>query len=159
MDRVSPRGSDISPASERRDRFVTDFTGEDIPHRPAQDIDALLDLQSGQYQRRCDLEHVPPIARVVDDQTELPGAVDDFGGGRLIRFTRGAVRDQLDPLDHSQATNIADDLDVTEDVDQAFLQVAAQLGGMLNEIEPLDLTQHRQTGGAAGGVARGREER
>src|SRR5687767_2636770 len=111
----------ISPSRERCDRFVANLTGEDVLQRLPQDIDALLDLQSGQDQRRCDLEHVPPVARVVDDQTELPGAVDDFGGGRLVGFARGAVLDQLDPLDHSQAANIADDLDITEGVDQAFM--------------------------------------
>src|SRR5215212_5308515 len=159
MDRASPRGSNFSPASERRDRFVADLTSQDILHRLAQDIDALLDLQSGQDQRRCDLEHVPPVARVVDDQSELPGAVDDFGGGRLVRLARGAVFDQLDALDHAQAANIANDLDIAESVDQALMYVAAQLRGLLNEVEPLDLVQHRQTGGTTGGVASGGEER
>src|ERR671912_17413 len=77
----------ISPSSERCDRFVADLSGEDVPHRLPQDIDALLDLRSGQDQRRRDLEHVPPIARVVDDQAELPSAVDDFGGSRLVGLT------------------------------------------------------------------------
>src|SRR4051794_34083283 len=109
-----------SPASERRDFFVADLTGEDISHGPPQDIDALLDLQSAQDQRRGDLEHVPPVPRVVDDQAELPGAVDDFSGGGLVRLTRGAVLDQLDPLDHAQTANIADELDVAKSLDQAF---------------------------------------
>src|SRR3954466_6140745 len=127
-----------SPASERRDCFIADLTGEDIPHSAPQDIDALLDLQSGQDQRRGDLEHVPPVPRVVDDQAELPGAVDDFGGGRLVRLTRGAVLDQLDALDHAQPANIADELDIAKSLDQAFMQVPAKLRRMCNEIEAID---------------------
>src|SRR5215208_1024354 len=134
----------FSPPGKRRDRFVTDLAGEDVMDGLAEDFDTLLDLRSGQDQWWCDLEHVPPVARVVDDQAELPGAVDDFGGGRLVWLPRVAVLDQLDALDHSQATDIADDLDVTEGVDQAFMQVTAELRGLLNEVEPFDLVQHRQ---------------
>src|SRR3954453_4121385 len=139
-----------SPASERRDCFIADLTGEDIPHSAPQDIDALLDLQSGQDQRRGDLEHVPPVPRVVDDQAQLPGAVDDFGGGRLVRLTRGGILDELDALDHAQTTNIAAQLDVAKSLDQAFVQIPAEFRRMLNQIEPLDLIQHRQTGSATG---------
>src|SRR5687767_10177724 len=149
----------ISPSSERCDRFVANLTGEDVLHRLPQNIDTLLDLQSGQDQRRCDLEHVPPVARVVDDQAELPGAVDDFGGGSLVGFARGAVNDQLDALDHAEAANIADDLDVTKGLNQAFMQVTTELGRAPHKVEPLDLVEHRQTGGAARCVAGGSEER
>src|SRR3712207_3402956 len=110
----------VSPSRERRDRFVADLTGAHILYRLAPDIDALLDLRSGEDQRRCDLEHVPPVSRVVDNQAELPGAVDDFGGGRLVRRTRGAVRDQRDPLDHAQTANITDQLDVAKCLNEAF---------------------------------------
>src|SRR5215210_4155292 len=147
-----------SPSRERRDCFVADLTGDDIAYGLAQDIDALLDLRSAQDQRRCDLEHVPPVPRVVDNQAKFPGAVDDFSGGRLVRLARGAVLDQLDSLDHAQTTNIADELDVAKSLDQAFMQVTTEFRRMLNQVESLDLVQHRYTGGTARGIASGGKE-